>query len=966
MASSPPPGGTTAELVLHARVAGHPLELAATIGSGGWEFAGTLAIDAGQGAPDLAELLRALLAQAGLAALPAGMIPSVTVTEMSARFAAETFALAGTFEVGAGRGPLRVGFASLPEGRGCVVALAFDADIPLHVDILRGVVPAISLSGLRAIYASEAVGDLPAAVAAFIATGATNGQKHALARGISLGGRLGTATDGHDLIITQPPSATESTPAKPGDGSDRSSGTSAAPGPDGDGAFRKWFEVDKTFGPLALRRVGGEWSGQEGRLGVLLDAAVDLFGLRVGLAGLKVSLPLKDPRPETLEIGLDGLDLAFKQGPVEISGGLLRIMTGGSVEYRGTALIKTEAFSISGLGAYTTLGADPSLFIYALLDRDLGGPPCFHVTGLAAGFGYNRALKIPEIERVHEFPLIQAAMHPEQSADLGAISTALAAYIPAARGEYWLAAGVRFTSFEMIQSFALVAVSFGTETVITGLGLSRLTVPSLPSAGEATPIEPIAVVEVALRIVLRPASGTLTTEARLTPASYVFSKDCHLTGGFAFYVWFKDVPVPGQAQPIPAGDFVVTLGGYHPKFTAPAHYPVVPRLALNWQVSSRLRVAGEVYFALTPTCLMAGGRLSAVFQDGGLRAWFDAYAHFFIAWKPVQYDVEVGIRIGIGCRISVLGIAVAFSIEMSAAVHLWGPPFAGKAEIDWTIVSFTVYFGEARTKPEPPSLGWREFAQSFLPPAAAGDEADPLTVAVVRGVIREVKPRQAGEPGYVVVNPHQVAVLVKSAVPCTSVDGDVQALTGRAAVGIAPMGIARLEASDLVVEVRHGTQPVAMTATAVEQHVPGALWGGRPFDPRAAHTVELVPDALTGVELSAPQAPESTAYPLADLDQRYDRPEPGRLAWQYHYAPAGQAYEPERVVEHLTASRTDVGGGGEDVRPLRRRLLEALAGAGLIEAIPDDVDDVYRDLVLQAPPVECGVGMLPLYPADRA
>lgn len=283
--STPPAGGTTAELVLHATVAGHPLELAAVIGSGSWEFAGTLNVDAGR-APDLADLLRSLLAQAGLGAIPAGMIPSVAVRQMTARYAAESFALAGTFEIGEARGPLRVLFASLPPGRGCVVALGFDAEIPLRVDVLRGVVPDISLSGLRVVYASEAVEDLPEPVAALVPVGAANGRPRALARGLSLGGRLGTATDGHDLMLTQPPADTP----EQGTRGDRA----AAPEPDG-GAFRTWVAVDRTFGPLALRRVGGEWNGAEGRLGLLLDAAVDLFGLRVGLAGLKVSLPLKDP-----------------------------------------------------------------------------------------------------------------------------------------------------------------------------------------------------------------------------------------------------------------------------------------------------------------------------------------------------------------------------------------------------------------------------------------------------------------------------------------------------------------------------------------------------------------------------------------------------------------------------------------------------------------------------------------------
>jgi hypothetical protein len=223
-----PAGGTTAELVLHARIAGHPVQLAALIGDGSWQFAGTLSFDIETGAPDLGALLQSLLTQAGLPALPPAMIPSVTVKEMTARYAAETFALAGTFEIGAGRGPLRVLFASLPKGQGCVVALAFDGDIPLRVDVLRGVVPDISVGGLRVTYASEAVADVPAAVAALLPTAGANGQQRALARGLTFGARLGTATAGQDLMLTRPPSETAATPAKRGDGGT----TPAAPAPD--------------------------------------------------------------------------------------------------------------------------------------------------------------------------------------------------------------------------------------------------------------------------------------------------------------------------------------------------------------------------------------------------------------------------------------------------------------------------------------------------------------------------------------------------------------------------------------------------------------------------------------------------------------------------------------------------------------------------------------------------------------
>ena len=56
--------------------------------------------------------------------------------------------------------------------------------------------------------------------------------------------------------------------------------------------------------------------------------------------------------------------------------------------------------------------------------------------------------------------------------------------------------------------------------------------------------------------------------------------------------------------------------------------------------STSIVIKGEAYFALTNTCVMAGGRLEAAFDAGGLRAWFIAYADVLIAWDPFQYDVD--------------------------------------------------------------------------------------------------------------------------------------------------------------------------------------------------------------------------------------------------------------------------------------------------------------------------------------
>ncbi len=72
-------------------------------------------------------------------------------------------------------------------------------------------------------------------------------------------------------------------------------------------------------------------------------------------------------------------------------------------------MVSVESLSIAGLAGYTTIGGNPSLFLYAVLDYPLGGPEFFFVTGLAAGFGFNRNLLVPDVSGIATFPLVQWA-----------------------------------------------------------------------------------------------------------------------------------------------------------------------------------------------------------------------------------------------------------------------------------------------------------------------------------------------------------------------------------------------------------------------------------------------------------------------------------------------------------------------------------------------------------------------------
>jgi hypothetical protein len=246
-------------------------------------------------------------------------------------------------------------------------------------------------------------------------------------------------------------------------------------------------------------------------------------------------------------------------------------------------MVKYNDISVTAIGSYSS----GSLMAYAVLSAPIGGIPAFYVNGLALGFGYNKRLSLPSIEEVPDYPLVSAAVNGFNAN----IQNELKKYLTSEKGTDFLAAGVKFTSFGVVKGFMLFTVSFGNKLdEIGALGLADISVPPM------TKSNPVAKAQLAIKVDFAPSRGFFSAEAQLTSESYILSKDCHLRGGFAAYYWF------GSNEK--RGDFVVSLGGYHPAYKRPAHYPIVPRLELNWNVTSSLNITGEMYFALVPNVMM--------------------------------------------------------------------------------------------------------------------------------------------------------------------------------------------------------------------------------------------------------------------------------------------------------------------------------------------------------------------------
>lgn len=360
------------------------------------------------------------------------------------------------------------------------------------------------------------------------------------------------------------------------------------------------------------------------------------------------------------------------------------------------------------------LRPEKTFFVFAMLNAASGGGITFgpiQFTGIALGFGYNRRLKVPVIEDVAEFPLVQMVMgeggFQKDETELinqtgkpleDPVSTLakMKDHLVAERGQFFACGGVRFTISGVVDCFALLVVQWGGgEIEISLLGLARFRHTRDASA------RPICYVEMQILMSIKPSEGTFKLQALLTNNSWIINTDCKLTGGFALCVWFG-----GKHK----GDMVLTLGGYHPRFTRPEHYPVVPRLGLNWPVNNNLSIKGGVYLAITPSCLMLGGKLEATFNSGRISAWFTAHLDVVVSWQPLFFEIDLGISLRVEASFSLTSLKVT----IGASVKMWGPPVGGTAHIDVVVVSFDIDFGIPRPK-EPELIGtWQQFCHNFL------------------------------------------------------------------------------------------------------------------------------------------------------------------------------------------------------------------------------------------------------------
>jgi hypothetical protein len=714
-----------------------------------------------------------------------------------------------------------------------------------------------------------------------------------LAQGVLVSGELQLGTSSKAILLPIPIGGKQSKTALPTpavDGLPQDGVLAAAPP-----SASLSINIQKQFGPVAIQKLGLMYDDQV--LYVTGDIALNGELLSIGVLGLGIGSKITSFSPA---VTLSGLTISVDNGPIQVRGGLLGTIH--PLNFYGALSVTVPSMSIGALGGYAQLGSDPSFFLYASVNRPLFGYPFFYVDGLAGGLGFNRDLLIPDIDGVADFPLISWATGNKKAPPAdpsGAISSqidtvikSLGPAIPPRVGEYWIAAGIKFSSFSVLHSFALVTVSFGTDFKVALLGLTSASLP--PETGAGLP--PIGYVEMAMEAVYSPDNGILEISAKLTPASYILTSSCHLTGGFAYYTWFKDNPTDDPTS-YHAGDFVVTLGGYNPAFKRPSYFPVEPLLGYNWQVDGNTSIKGGIYFALTPSAMMAGGRLEAVWESGDLKAWFIAHADFLLSWKPFHYEIEIGLSIGVSYKLDLLFTSVTISVSISVDLSLWGPSFGGSIYVDLSVISFTVGIGN-QDKPQPQPIPWSEFKTSFLP-KPKGQAEQLLTVAgaapiptdsychssVAAGLVTDMSAAKVHptDPDWV-VNSETLQLITYTAFPTKSATLTTAGTkttplpTGQNGFGIGPVGVGIADlASEHAITVQRlkpSGEPdsafdfsVHAKITPILANVPAATWGGALVVNPSINDINKTPaniaSVLVGYSITMnPRPPDHTPLPI--------------------------------------------------------------------------------------------------------
>jgi hypothetical protein len=394
--------------------------------------------------------------------------------------------------------------------------------------------------------------------------------------------------------------------------------------------------------------------------------------------------------PANLAFGFkppNGVGLSLDAGVVKGGGYLFFDFDKG--EYAGAIELTVQDFlSLKAIGLINTKlpGGQPGFSLLVVITAEFS--PGFQLgygftlIGVGGIFGLNRQMLMDALLAGVRTGAIDSILFPTNViANAPKILSDLRSIFPPREGTFLIGPMAKIGW----GTPTLVSVALGVVIEIPGnvviLGRLRL---ALPNEEEA-----VIVLQVAFVGALEFDKRRLWFFATLFDSRVLFIT---LEGEFGLLMDYSDNP-----------NFVLSAGGFHPRFTAPPlPFPNLARIALTIVNESFARVRAETYFAITTNSVQMGCRAEAFFGfdafsvEGNFA--FDALLRFSPFYLIVEVSTGFSVKVfGVG----VWGVHLRGSLEGPTPWHI-----RGSAEIEILFFSFDVdvdvTFGERHTETLPP------------------------------------------------------------------------------------------------------------------------------------------------------------------------------------------------------------------------------------------------------------------------
>lgn len=442
---------------------------------------------------------------------------------------------------------------------------------------------------------------------------------------------------------------------------------------------------------LALRTQGNNVIGMAAstatvRLGPI-TAVVEKMGLEarlsfpaeggnLGLAHL--ALDFKPPSGAALSVkaaAVKGGGYLFFDPVREQYAGSLELELGGKIALKAVGLITTRLPDGS-----------PGFSLFVLITVEKFSPiPLgmgFTLTGVGGLLGLNRTVLTEVLRQGLKRNTLDSVLFPaDPVGNAPTVISNLSAVFPPAANRFLFGpiALLEWGTPTLLTLKLAVILEFPDPVRLVILGRLSVTLPD--------PEHPVVHIQLDAIGELNFQKGTVSLDGALFDSRLL---DFTLTGSMALRASWGEQPY-----------FLLSMGGFNPRFPVPAGVPHLERLALSLSSSEDLRLRLDGYLALTSNTAQFGARLELFARSGALS--LDGYLAFdtFIQFSPFGFIANVAAGVALRYNDSLLaGIYLALTIAGPTPWH-----FRGTATIQLPSLSYSVEvdyrFGPAVSPPLP-------------------------------------------------------------------------------------------------------------------------------------------------------------------------------------------------------------------------------------------------------------------------